>query len=43
MVDVSAYEVIMIVHELHLIEKVSDGRGSDTGLSTFRKTGIMML
>ena len=27
----------------HLIEKVSDGRGSSTGLSTFRKTGVQML
>ena len=27
----------------HLIEKVSDGRGTTTGLSTFRKTGVQML
>ena len=27
----------------HLIEKVSDGRGSSIGLSTFRKTGVQML
>ena len=27
----------------HLIEKVSDGRGTTTGLSTFRKTGKLML
>ncbi len=27
----------------HLIEKVSDGRGSSVGLSTFRKTGVQML
>ena len=27
----------------HLIEKVSDGRGTITGLSTFRKTGVQML
>ena len=27
----------------HLIEKVSDGRQTTTGLSTFRKTGIQML
>ena len=27
----------------HLIEKVSDGRGTTTGLSTFRKTGVLML
>ena len=27
----------------HLIEKVSDGRSSATGLTTFRKTGILML
>ena len=27
----------------HLIEKVSDGRGSSTGLATFRKTGVQML
>ena len=27
----------------HLIEKVSDGRGTATGLSTFRKTGVQML
>ena len=27
----------------HLIEKVSDGRQTTTGLSTFRKTGVQML
>ncbi len=27
----------------HLIEKVSDGRGTTTGLSVFRKTGVQML
>ena len=27
----------------HLIEKVSDGRATTTGLSTFRKTGVQML
>ena len=27
----------------HLIEKVNDGRGTTTGLSTFRKTGVQML
>ena len=27
----------------HLIEKLSDGRGSSIGLSTFRKTGVQML
>jgi hypothetical protein len=27
----------------HLIEKVSDGRGTTTGLSIFRKTGVQML
>ena len=27
----------------HLIEKVSDGRGSSIGFSTFRKTGVQML
>ena len=27
----------------HLIEKVSDGRGSSIGLSTFHKTGVQML
>ena len=27
----------------HLIEKVNDGRGSTTGFSTFRKTGVQML
>ena len=27
----------------HLIEKVSDGRGTIAGVSTFRKTGVQML
>ena len=27
----------------HLIEKVSDGRGATTGLSTFRKTGVQIM
>ncbi len=27
----------------HLIEKVNDGRGTTTGLSTFRKTGVLIL
>ncbi|MCR5270918.1 MAG: hypothetical protein K6D91_07895 [Prevotella sp.] len=27
----------------HLVEKVNDGRGTTTGLSTFRKTGVLIL